>query len=110
MAEHGRLTISAVTIFEVVRGRHQAQQIDRATEFMAWTRDTEVLAFDDKCARIGGEIAGALIRTGMTVGAADILIAATAIANDATLATANVAHYQRILPFGLAIENWREPA
>jgi tRNA(fMet)-specific endonuclease VapC len=109
MAEHGRLTISAVTIFEVVRGRCQAQQSDRATQFLAWTRDAEVLAFDDKCARTAGEIAGALIRTGMTVGVADILIAATTLANDATLATANVAHYQRLLPFGLAIENWREP-
>jgi predicted nucleic acid-binding protein len=48
-----------VTVFEVVRGRHQAQQIDRAAQFLAWAQNAEVLAFDDKSARLGGEIAGA---------------------------------------------------
>jgi tRNA(fMet)-specific endonuclease VapC len=68
-----------------------------------------VLAFDDRSARIGGEMAGALLRTGTTIGVADVLIAATAIANDVTVATANLAHYQRLVPFGLSIENWRDP-
>ena len=108
-SEYGRLTLSAVTVFEVVRGRHQAQQFDRAVQFLAWTQNAEVLAFDDKSARMGGEIAGTLLRTGATIGVADILIAATAIANNVTLATANLAHYQRLVPFGLRIENWRDP-
>ena len=103
------LTLSAVTVFEVVRGRHQAQQIDRAAQFLAWAQNAEVLAFDDKSARIGGEIAGALLRTGTTIGVADVLIAATAIANNVILASANVAHYQRLVPFGLSVENWRDP-
>jgi tRNA(fMet)-specific endonuclease VapC len=97
-----------VTVFEVVRGRHQAHQIDRAEQFLAWSQNAEVLAFDDKSARVGGEIAGVLLRTGTPIGVADVLIAATAIANDLTLATANLAHYQRLVPFGLSIENWRE--
>jgi tRNA(fMet)-specific endonuclease VapC len=109
ISEHARLTLSAVTVFEVVRGRHQAQQIDRAAQFLAWAQNAEVLAFDDKSARIGGEIAGALLRTGTTIGVADVLIAATAIANNVTLASANLAHYQRLVPFGLSIENWRDP-
>ncbi|HEX7501059.1 MAG TPA: type II toxin-antitoxin system VapC family toxin, partial [Polyangia bacterium] len=71
--------------------------------------NAEVLAFDDKSARMGGDIAGTLLRTGATIGVADILIAATAIANNVTLATANLAHYQRLVPFGLRIENWRDP-
>jgi len=103
LSEHSRLTLSAVTVFEVVRGRHQAQQIDRATQFLAWAQNAEVLAFDDKSARLGGELAGALLRTGATVGVADVLIAATAIANNLTLASANPAHYQRLVPFGLSI-------
>ncbi|MGB8296656.1 MAG: PIN domain-containing protein [Polyangia bacterium] len=91
-----------------MRGRHQAQQIDRAAQFLAWAQNAEVLAFDDKSARIGGEIAGALLRTGTAIGVADVLIAATAIANNLTLASANLAHYQRLVPFGLSIENWRD--
>jgi tRNA(fMet)-specific endonuclease VapC len=108
ISEHGRLTVSAVTVFEVVRGRFQAQQIDRAAQFLAWSQSAEVLAFDDKSARIGGEIAGTLLRTGTTIGVADVLIAAIAIANNVTLATANLAHYQRMVPFGLTLANWRE--
>jgi len=57
IGEHGRLTLSAVTVFEVVRGRYQAQQLDRAAQFLAWLQNAEVLAFDDKSARLGGEIA-----------------------------------------------------
>jgi predicted nucleic acid-binding protein len=34
---------------------------------------------------------------------------ATAIANNLTLASANLAHYQRLVPFELSIENWRDP-
>ena len=52
--EFSRLTLSAVTIFEVVRGRHQAQQLDRAAQFLAWSQNAEVLAFDDRSARMAG--------------------------------------------------------
>jgi tRNA(fMet)-specific endonuclease VapC len=61
LREHGRLTISVITAFEIVRGRHQAQQFERAAQFLQWTRGAELLAFDQSCARIGGEIAGALL-------------------------------------------------
>lgn len=108
LREYGRLTISVVTVFEIVRGRHQAQQFDRSTQFLAWTAGTELIAFDHNCARIGGEIAGALLRSGTTVGVADSLIAATAITHGLTLATANVDHYQRMSAFGLTTENWRD--
>jgi len=107
LREYGRLTISVVTVFEIVRGRHQAQQFDRAAQFLTWAQGTELIEFDYNCARTGGEIAGALLRSGTTVGIADSLIAATAITRRLTLATANVDHYQRISAFGLTIQNWR---
>ena len=109
LAEHERLTISVLTVFEVVRGRHQAAQPDRAAEFLGWARTAAVLAFDEECARVAGEMAGALIRHGQNVGVADILIAATAVARGIVLVTANVAHFERMKPFGLSVENWREP-
>jgi tRNA(fMet)-specific endonuclease VapC len=107
LRDHGRFTISVVTVFEIVRGRHQANQLDRAQKFLEWTKLADVLAFDAECARIAGEIGGSLLRSGLPVGVADVLIAATAIAHGLTLATANVDHYQRMKPFGLTIENWR---
>jgi|GEM_PF-3113522 len=33
LIEHGHLTISVITAFEVVRGRHQARQFERAAQF-----------------------------------------------------------------------------
>ncbi len=109
LQQHQKLSISALTVFEVVRGRHQANQAHRATEFLAWTLGADVLPFDADCARIGGEIAGALLRAGTTVGVADVFIAATAIVHNPTLVSANVSHYQRIAAFGLRLENWRDP-
>ena len=57
---------------------------------------------------MAGEVAGVLLRNGTPVGVADVLIAATAIVHQVTVATANIAHYQRMVPFGLRVENWRE--
>jgi tRNA(fMet)-specific endonuclease VapC len=57
--------------------------------------------------RLAGEIAGGLLRKGITVGVTDTLIAATAIVRRLTLVTGNVGHYERLEPFGLTIENWR---
>jgi tRNA(fMet)-specific endonuclease VapC len=108
LRDHGRLSISVISVFEIVRGRHQANQIDRALKFVEWTKNADVLGFDAECARLAGEIGGALLRSGLPVGVADVLIAATAIAHRLVLATANVDHYERMRPFGLSIENWRE--
>jgi tRNA(fMet)-specific endonuclease VapC len=106
--EYGRFSLSVLTVFEVVRGRYQANQADRATQFLAWTRGTDLVPFDFECARLGGEIAGAMLRAGTTVGVADTLIAATAIVHKLTLVTGNVDHYQRMIGFGLTIDNWRQ--
>src|SRR5713101_1735857 len=38
LRDHGRFTISVVTVFEIVRGRHQANQLDRALKFLEWTK------------------------------------------------------------------------
>jgi tRNA(fMet)-specific endonuclease VapC len=108
LKENEHLSISAVTVFEVVRGRYQANQVDRALQFLAWTAAAEVIPFDAECARQGGEMAGVLLRSGAMLGVADILIAATAIVHGAALATANVRHYERLTTFGLMIENWRD--
>jgi predicted nucleic acid-binding protein len=104
----GRLTLSVVTVFEIVRGRHHAGQVAHAATFLAWTENAEVLAFDADCAARAGEIAGALYQAGKPLGVADVLIGATALVHGLVVATANVKHYERLVPFGLRLENWRE--
>jgi tRNA(fMet)-specific endonuclease VapC len=108
LADRGRLTLSVVTIFEVVRGRHHAGQVDQAAAFLAWTRNAEVLPLDTDCAVRAGEIAGALYQVGRPLGVADLLIGATALVHGLVVATANTKHYERLVPLGLRLENWRD--
>ena len=56
----------------------------------------EIVEFDREQANIAGKIKAELIKTGKMIDDLDILIAAAAIANQATLITHNVKHFGRI--------------
>jgi tRNA(fMet)-specific endonuclease VapC len=109
-AQHGLITISIITLVEVVRGWHQAGKPERAEVFRTWLSHCEVLPLDDGPGWLAGEIGGALARTGQVIGLADVSIAATAIHHGLVLVTGNVAHHERIRAAGfpLQIENWRD--
>ncbi|GAX36554.1 PIN domain-containing protein [Nodularia sp. NIES-3585] len=70
----------------------------------------EILSLDQSCAEISGLIQADLETSGQPIGLADVLIAATAIANNLVLVTGNTKHYQKIqvLGYPLIIDNWRE--
>lgn len=70
--------------------------------FGGWTR----LPFDDAAAERYGEIRAQLQRAGRLIGANDLLIAATALANGLTLITHNTDEFKRIE--GLVVEDWEE--
>lgn len=65
------------------------------------------LDFDDEAAREYGKIRTQLERDGTPIGPNDLMIAATAIANQSTLVTHNVSEFSRIEK--LQIEDWEEP-
>lgn len=60
--------------------------------------------FDDRCAEIYGSIRSELERSGTPIGPNDLLIAATAIANELTLVTHNTSEFERVV--GLQLEDW----
>ena len=66
------------------------------------------LPFDDNCVQAFGRIRTELERAGTPIGPYDLLIAATAIAGNRTLVTANIREFSRVA--GLTIENWEEIA
>ena len=68
--------------------------------FGGWQR----LPFDDAAAERYGEIRARLQRAGRLIGANDLLIAATALANGLTLITHNTDEFKRVE--GLAVEDW----
>ena len=65
-----------------------------------------IVPFDDKCARAYGTVREQLRRGGMVIGPNDMLIAATAIANQATLVSNNQKEFSRVR--GLHFEGWYE--
>lgn len=66
----------------------------------------KILSFDSRCAIEYARIRTYLENNGMKIGANDMLIAATALANNAILATNNIKEFKRIP--GLSCESWYE--
>lgn len=62
------------------------------------------LAFDEKCEEVYGVIRAQLASAGTPIGPNDLLIAAVALANEATIVTHNTAEFARVR--GLRSEDW----
>jgi tRNA(fMet)-specific endonuclease VapC len=106
---HGVLTLSVITMLEVVKGCQQAQATGRMQRFLNAVALEEVLSLESPAAELAGRIAGELDRTGQTIGIADPIIAAIASEHKLELVTGNAAHFQRIVALGypLTLVNWR---
>ncbi len=63
-----------------------------------------VLPFDEEAAEEYGRLGAHLEAQGTPIGEADTQIAAIALANDLTVVTGNVRHFERVP--GLNVENW----
>lgn len=108
----GRNTIAAISVTEVVTGLTRTQHMPQLEAFRRTLAAVEVLSIGAPEADLAGQITGALIRGGDTIGVVDPLIAAVAITHDLVLVTGNANHFQRIQQLGypLTPANWREPA
>ncbi len=99
------VAISSLVLAELLYG---AQSSQRAAENLAHVRRllqvVQVASFDEKSAESYSELRAALRQKGRPIGEIDVLIAAVALANKATLVTHNVKHFAIVE--GLAIEDW----
>jgi predicted nucleic acid-binding protein len=94
------LYVSAVAKYEVFVGAHERDMPE-------WRRIFEeviVLAFDDSTIMTERDVYRQLKQDSKLIGISDILIAATAIANDLPLATFNRKHFERIRDLRLSLE------
>ena len=105
----GVLTLSTVTVMEVIRGFQKNQSQRKLQNFLSAIASEEVLLFDQAAAELAGRIAGDLERLGQPIGVADPMIAAIALTQGLELVTGNTAHFQRIQQLGhpLTLVNWR---
>jgi predicted nucleic acid-binding protein len=110
LVEHRRLTLSSITVLEVVHGYRRVGREEKVQSFELALGDCEVLPFDDAAGRLAGRIYADLERRGRTIGMPDVMIASIALSHNIVLATANVGHFGYVLDAGydLQIENWRE--
>ena len=72
----------------------------------AFLEEFEVLPFDERCAREFARMRAGLESRGKSIGPMDMLIAATALANQAVLVTNNVKEFGRVP--GLSFESWHD--
>ena len=109
MAEHAKLTLSSITVLEVVHGYRRVDRDAQVKSFEHGLNDCEVLPFDDAASRIAGRIFADLETRGRPIGMPDVMIASIALQDDIVLATANVSHFEFVVAAGYAlrIENWR---
>ena len=106
LLEHGQFTISIITRYEILRGLKAKQAAQQITRFEAFCVRNEILTITDEVIVMAAEIYADLYRRGELIGDADILIAATAMANGFGVATNNEDHFRRVA--GLQIENWQK--
>jgi tRNA(fMet)-specific endonuclease VapC len=106
---NGVLTISVITVMEVIQGLQKVGGSNRIQAFRNAIAPEEILPYDQDAADLAGQIAGDLDRVGRPIGRCDPMIAAVAITHGLELVTGNTAHYQRLhqLGYPLTLVNWR---
>jgi tRNA(fMet)-specific endonuclease VapC len=103
--EISKIGISSIVLSELEYGVFKSQNSDKnrlaLTKFIT---PFDVIAFDDMAAKKYGQVRSELERSGAPIGPLDTLIAAHALAIDATVVTNNVKEFSRVS--GLKYENW----
>jgi len=101
------IVIPSIVIAEIEYGTKKStnykKMIDKYNEFI---NVFEEVNFDNKAAKIYGEIRYELEKKGNVIGPNDLIIASTVIANDGVLVTHNTKEFGRIK--NLRIEDWTE--
>lgn len=102
-----QFVIPAIVVAELnfgIEKSNDPEKTRRLTErFLA---PFDIAPFDEVCARAYGTIRNQLRLAGRSIGPNDMLIAATALALQATLVSSNLREFMRVE--GLRLENWYE--
>lgn len=101
----GEIAIPTVVIFELEVGIGKSTSPrKRKTQLQEITSLVNIISFGQSEAKCAAGIRIKLERQGIPIGPYDILIAASALANNSTLVTHNKSEFERVA--GLKIEDW----
>lgn len=98
------IAISVITAMELEVGARRADATEYARQVAALLSTLRIVSLDDSARAAYGALRLDLQRRASLIGPLDMLIAAHALALDATLVTNNQREFQRVK--GLRIENW----
>ena len=110
LLHHQQLSLTTVTILEMVSGLHRMERIDRIDQLANQLSGHEILTLNDDNAFLAGRIYAALEQAVQRIGVVDTVNAAIAIGCGLQLVTGNTKHYQRVIDLGYPLElnNWRQ--
>ena len=94
------IAASTITVFELLRGRNQDEDLYWHSKFT----EMRLLDFDYACCTEAARIYKDLHASGQPIGVEDVLIAAVALTNGLRLATGNQRHFSRIAGLTLLVE------
>jgi tRNA(fMet)-specific endonuclease VapC len=99
------LYLCSVVKSELIYGARRSRRVaDNLRVLQTFFQPLTSFSFDDRCADEYGMIRADLESKGMMIGANDMLIAATAIANRCILVTHNTREFSRVI--GLQLDDW----
>ncbi len=104
--QHGNITISAITKYEILKGLKAKKAAKQISAFQSFCSLNDVLPITDAVIEKSSDIYAALKEKGSLISDADILVAAIAMVNDRVLISNNTAHFSRIE--GLRLDNWKK--
>ena len=99
------IKVSSVVVAELEYGaQHSSDYEKRRTQYKNFIQDFEIVPFTENDAEVYGKIRQQLALEGKLIGSNDMLIAAVALAHNATIVTHNVHEFSRVK--GLNVEDW----
>ena len=96
--------ISAITVAELQYGAMKRNSLILTRKIQAFCNLVQCIAWNTSAAIVYAHLRNELEMKGNIIGSMDMMIAASAIAEDAILITNNMAHFSRIQ--NLKLENW----
>ena len=100
-----RCVMSSITAAELQNGARKRKNRALTKKVQALCDLLTIIPWNDEAANAYAKLRVELETAGTPIGNMDMLIAASAIAENATLVTNNVEHFSKIV--SLKIENWR---
>jgi len=105
LAEHGTLTFSHISCYEILRGLHKSHAAAQLHRFRVFCQKSELLPVSFEVLDRAAQLWAKGQQRGITVDDGDLIIAATALEWDLALVTSNTRHFDWI--DGLSLSDWR---